>query len=41
LLKEEITRRRSARIIYLGLIYNFGTQAKKPKDDSLKFDNQI
>jgi hypothetical protein len=41
LLKEEITRRRSARIIYLGFIYNFGKPTKTPKDDPLKFDNQI
>jgi outer membrane receptor protein involved in Fe transport len=40
-LKEEITRRRSARIIYLGFSYNFGKQARKPKDDTLKFDEQI
>ncbi len=39
--KEEITRRRSARIIYLGFSYNFGKQARKPKDDTLKFDEQI
>ncbi|MFT3782431.1 MAG: TonB-dependent receptor [Nibricoccus sp.] len=37
-LQEEITRRRSARIIYLGFLYNFGKTAKKPKDD-LQFDN--
>jgi outer membrane receptor protein involved in Fe transport len=41
LLKEEITRRRSARIIYLGFSYNLGRPARKPKDESLKFDEQI
>jgi outer membrane receptor protein involved in Fe transport len=43
LLKEEVTRRRSARIIYLGFTYNFGKAGKKTKDDHdpLKFDNQI
>ena len=40
-LHEEITRRRSARITYVGFIYNFGQQSKKSKDDQLKFDNQI
>ena len=41
LLQEEITRRRSARIIYLGFSYNFGKPSKKPKDEPLKFDEQI
>jgi outer membrane receptor protein involved in Fe transport len=40
-LHEEVTRRRSARITYVGFIYNFGKPAKKPKDDALKFDNQL
>jgi outer membrane receptor protein involved in Fe transport len=40
-LKEEITRRRSSRIIYLGLSYNFGQQSKKNKDETLKFDESI
>jgi outer membrane receptor protein involved in Fe transport len=40
-LQEEITRRRSARIVYVGLIYNFGKPARKTKDDSLQFDNQL
>ena len=40
-LHEEITRRRSARITYVGFIYNFGQPAKKSKDDALKFDNQL
>ena len=40
-LKEEISRRRSARIIYLGVVYNFGKLPKKAKEDPLKFDNQI
>lgn len=40
-LHEEITRRRSARILYVGLIYYFGQPLKKSKDDPLKFDNQL
>ena len=40
-LKEEVSRRRSARIIYVGLVYNFGQPAKKLKEDPLKFDNQL
>ena len=41
LLKEEVSRRRSSRIVFLGLVYNFGKQSKKSKDDPLKFDNQL
>ena len=41
LLKEEITRRRSSRIVYLGLSYSFGQQSKKAKDENLKFDESI
>lgn len=41
LLHEESTRRRSARIVYAGLIYTFGQPAKKSKDDPLKFDNSL
>jgi len=41
LLHEEVTRRRSARIVYLGFLYNFGQPAKKTKDDPLKFDNSL
>jgi len=41
LLRQEVTRRRSARIVYLGLLYNFGSPAKKSKDDPLKFDNSL
>ena len=41
LLHEDITRRRSARIIYLGLTYSFGSPARKAKDDPLKFDNSL
>ena len=39
-LHQEITRRRSSRIVYAGLIYNFGKATKKPKDD-LQFDNSL
>ncbi len=41
LLRRETTRRRSARIVYLGFLYNFGSPTKKPKDDLLKFDNSL
>ena len=41
MLRGENMRRRSSRIVYLGFIYNFGQSAKKPKDDSLKFDNSL
>lgn len=39
-LHDEITRRRSARVAYVGIIYNFGKAPKKKgKDDTLPFDN--
>ena len=41
LLREDIIRRRSSRIVALGLSYNFGGSGKKPKDDALKFDNAL
>lgn len=41
ILHDEITRRRSARIIYAGFIYNFGKATKKKKDDSLQFDDKL
>jgi outer membrane receptor protein involved in Fe transport len=41
ILHDENTRRRSARIVYAGFTYNFGKPGKKPKDDSLPFDNQL
>ena len=41
LLEEDIIRRRSSRIIYLGFTYNFGQPGKKSKDDTLKFDNAL
>lgn len=40
-LREELSRRRSSRIVYLGFVYNFGQPAKKTKDDLLKFDNSL
>ncbi|HVZ64116.1 MAG TPA: TonB-dependent receptor [Opitutaceae bacterium] len=40
ILHDEITRRRSARVAYIGVIYNFGKGGKKKgKDDTLPFDN--
>ena len=41
ILHDEITRRRSSRIVYAGFTYSFGKPGKKPKDDSLPFDNQF
>ncbi len=41
LLRENIDRRRSSRIVYLGFLYNFGSPPKKSKDDPLKFDNSL
>ncbi len=34
-------RKRSSQTIYLGFSYNFGSSPKKPKDNALKFDNQL
>lgn len=39
-LTEDSTRHRSARIMSLGLIYNFGL-SKKPKSEKLQFDNSM
>jgi outer membrane receptor protein involved in Fe transport len=41
ILHDEITRRRSSRIIYAGFIYNFGKAGKKKKDDALQFDEKL
>lgn len=38
-LYEKIIRRRSARIIYAGIMYTFGNQKKKKKD--IEFDNRL
>lgn len=40
-LHDDVTRRRTSRIIYAGFIYNFGKPAKKKKDDSLQFDDKL
>jgi hypothetical protein len=40
-LHQEITRHRSSRIAYIGLIYNFGKPTKKSKKDELQFDNAL
>jgi len=40
-LRQEIVRRRSARIVYLGFSYTFGKPTKKSKDDGMKFDNAL
>ncbi len=41
LLHETVMRRRSARVVYLGFLYNFGSPTKKTKEDPLKFDNSL
>ncbi len=41
ILRQDITRRRSSRIAYIGFIYNFGKATKKPKKDDLQFDNTL
>ncbi len=40
-LRQDIIRRRSSRIVYLGVICNFGKATKKPKKDDLQFDNTL
>ena len=40
-LRQEIIRRRSSRIVYIGFSYTFGKPSKKSKDDALKFDNAL
>jgi hypothetical protein len=37
-LHDLLTRRRSSRIFYVGVIYNFGGKTKKSKDDALQYD---
>ncbi len=39
-LQDDYTRRRSARIFSLGLVYTFGTTKAKAKGDVLEYDNQ-
>jgi outer membrane receptor protein involved in Fe transport len=36
---QETTRRRDARAIYCGVVFNFGTNGKKVKEDKFEFDN--
>jgi hypothetical protein len=38
-LVQESTRRRDARVIYAGLLFNFGTNGKKSKEPKFEFDN--
>ena len=40
ILHDEYMRKRNPRIIYFGVIYNFGKSAKKSKED-LQYDNQL
>ncbi|HNY02753.1 MAG TPA: TonB-dependent receptor [Bacteroidales bacterium] len=38
-LVQESTRRRDARVIYGGIVFNFGTNGKKQKETKFEFDN--
>jgi outer membrane receptor protein involved in Fe transport len=38
-LVQESTRRRDARVIYAGLVFNFGTNGKKSKEPKFEFEN--
>ena len=40
-LYQKLIRRRTSRMIFFGLSYNFGKQSKKQKDNAIKFDNQL
>jgi len=40
LLRDDSTWRRSSRIVYLGLVYQFGASKGPSKDDALQYDNQ-
>jgi hypothetical protein len=39
ILKQDLKRRLSRRILYVGLVYTFGKNAKKSKKDELQFNN--
>jgi hypothetical protein len=38
-LVQSSMRKRDGRVIYLGFVYNFGTNGKKTKDAKFEFDN--
>jgi len=40
-LVQESMRRRDGRVIYLGALFNFGTNGKKNKDPKFEFDNRM
>lgn len=40
-LRREVVRRRSARVVYVGLVYNFGKPPKKPREDTMEFDDAL
>jgi outer membrane receptor protein involved in Fe transport len=40
-LKQTFVNRRDSRIMYLGLTYHFGTQAKKSKKEQLHYDDKL
>jgi outer membrane receptor protein involved in Fe transport len=40
-LAQRVVNRRDARVVYLGLTYNFGTPPKKQKEETLKYDNGL
>jgi hypothetical protein len=41
LLKQTVVNARDARIVYFGFTYYFGTQAKKTKEETIKYDDGI
>jgi hypothetical protein len=40
-LKERVERKRTSRIFYIGFAYNFGQSAKKHREATLKYDEQL
>ncbi len=40
-LHDDVTRRRSSRIVYAGFVYTFGKVGKKRKDDTMQFDDKL
>ena len=41
ILVQESIRRRDARLIYVGFVFNFGTNGKKTKAPKFEFDNGL
>jgi hypothetical protein len=40
-LAQNVVNTRDARVLYVGLTYNFGTAPKKGKEETLKYDNGL